>query len=117
MRAQHEHGVDYPGQLLRTFTVSAEPTALHQEMHAVPDDAFDCIGAVLGLGLTAAEVVEAASVTEAAGFTTVDDLVHGLGGGHFPPVFGSRSRTLEPLPELPLAAGMTVVVPAERDDA
>jgi Xaa-Pro dipeptidase len=54
--------------------------------------------------------VEAASVIEDAGFTTVDDLVHGLGGGYLPPVFGSRSRTLEPLPELPFAEGMTVVV-------
>ncbi|HEX6486839.1 MAG TPA: hypothetical protein VF012_09020, partial [Nocardioidaceae bacterium] len=27
-----------------------------------------------------------------------------------PPVFGSRSRTLEPLPDTPFAEGMTVVV-------
>jgi Xaa-Pro dipeptidase len=55
-------------------------------------------------------VVQAASVIEDAGFTTVDDLVHGLGGGYLPPVFDSRSRTLEPLPELRFAEGMTVVV-------
>ena len=45
-----------------------------------------------------------------AGFTTVDDLVHGLGGGYLPPVIGSRSRTLQPLPTTDLEAGMTVVV-------
>jgi Xaa-Pro dipeptidase len=49
-------------------------------------------------------------VIEDAGFTTVDDLVHGLGGAYLPPVFGSRSRTLEPLPTLAFAEGMTVVV-------
>jgi Xaa-Pro dipeptidase len=55
-------------------------------------------------------VVEAALVIEEAGFTTVDDLVHGLGGGYLPPVLGSRSRTLQPVPEMTFAEGMTVVV-------
>ena len=104
------YGVDYPGQLLRTFTVAAEPTALYHELHHVADTALNRIEAVLAPGVTPAEVVEAASVIEDAGYTTVDDLVHGLGGGYLPPVFGSRSRTLEPLPELSVRAGMTVVV-------
>jgi Xaa-Pro dipeptidase len=103
-------GVDYPGQLLRTFTVGAEPTALYTELHAVADEALSSIEALLAPGVTAEEVVEAASVIEDAGFTTVDDLVHGLGGAYLPPVFGSRSRTLEPLPTLTFAEGMTVVV-------
>lgn len=103
-------GVDYPGQLLRTFTVGAEATPLFKELHDVAEAALDRIEAVLAPGATPADVVEAASVIEDAGFTTVDDLVHGLGGGYLPPVFGSRSRTLEPLPDLPFAAGMTVVV-------
>jgi Xaa-Pro dipeptidase len=104
------YGVDYPGQLLRTFTVAAEPTPLYRELHDAADAAFAAVEAVLAPGVTPAEVVEAASVIEEAGFTTLDDLVHGLGGGYLPPVFGSRSRTLEPLPELAFAAGMTVVV-------
>lgn len=103
-------GVDYPGQLLRTFTVDEDPTPLYAELHAVADEALARIEAVLGPGVTAAEVVAAGDVIEEAGFTTVDDLVHGLGGGYLPPVFGSRSRTLEPLPELAFAEGMTVVV-------
>jgi len=103
-------GVDYPGQLLRTFTLGAEPTPLYRDLHNVAEEALDRIEAVLAPGTTPAEVVDAASVIEEAGFTTVDDLVHGLGGGYLPPVFGSRSRTLEPLPQLTFAAGMTVVV-------
>jgi Xaa-Pro aminopeptidase len=104
------YGVDYPGQLLRTFTVAAEPTPLYEELHAVADEALERVEGMLAPGVTPAEVVEAASVIEEAGFTTVDDLVHGLGGGYLPPVFGSRSRQLEPLPDLRFTEGMTVVV-------
>ena len=103
-------GVDYPGQLLRTFTVGAEPTGLYDELHAVADEALSRVESVLAPGTTPEAVVEAAGVIEDAGFTTVDDLVHGLGGGYLPPVFGSRSRTLEPLPTMAFAEGMTVVV-------
>jgi Xaa-Pro aminopeptidase len=104
------YGVDYPGQLLRTFTVGAEPTPVIRDLHAAADEALHRIEALLAPGVTPAEVVAAAGVIEDAGFTTVDDLVHGLGGGYLPPVLGSRSRTLEPLPELRFAEGMTVVV-------
>jgi Xaa-Pro dipeptidase len=103
-------GVDYPGQLLRTFTVGAEPSKLYEELHDVAATALGRIEAVLAPGTTPAEIVEAASIIEDAGFTTVDDLVHGLGGGYLPPVFGSRSRTLEPLSDVTFAEGMTVVV-------
>lgn len=103
-------GVDYPGQLLRSFTVDAEPTPLVQELHDVADEALGRIERLLAPGVTPAQVVEAAGVIEDAGFTTVDDLVHGLGGGYLPPVFGSRSRTLGPLPDEAFAEGMTVVV-------
>ena len=103
-------GVDYPGQLLRTFTVGADPTPRYRDLHDVAENALERIEAVLAPGTTPEQVVEAAGVIEEAGFTTVDDLVHGLGGGYLPPVFGSRSRTLEPLPQQPFAAGMTVVV-------
>jgi Xaa-Pro dipeptidase len=104
------YGVDYPGQLLRTFTVAAEPTPLYADLHAVADAALERVEEVLRPGATAEEIVEAASVIEAAGYTTVDDLVHGLGGAYLPPIIGSASRTLEPLPTLAVEAGMTLVV-------
>lgn len=103
-------GGDYPGQLLRTFTVAAEPTRLVAELHAVADEALRRIEQVLAPGVLPEQLVAAAEVIEEAGFTTLDDLVHGFGGGYLPPVVGSRSRTLEPPPELPLQVGMTVVV-------
>ena len=61
-------------------------------------------------GTSADEVVATASVIEDAGFTTYDDLVHGLGGGYLPPVIASRSRTDAPVPDVLFEAGMTVVI-------
>jgi Xaa-Pro aminopeptidase len=55
-------------------------------------------------------IVDAAAVIEDAGFTIYDDLVHGFGGGYFPPVLGSKSRPAGPLPDMVLEENMTVVV-------
>ena len=101
---------DHPGQLLRTFAVAAETAPLHRELHAAADAAFDAILAVLRPGASAADVVAAAGVIEDAGFTTRDDLLHGFVGGYLPPVVGSRSRQIAPVPDFTFAAGMTVVV-------
>ena len=101
---------DHPGQVLRTFAVAAEPTALYSELHAVAEAAFDAIAARLRPGATAQDLVEASGDIEDAGFTTRDDLVHGFVGGYLPPVLGSRSRMLRATPDFTFAAGMTVVV-------
>ncbi|HLM32081.1 MAG TPA: M24 family metallopeptidase [Solirubrobacterales bacterium] len=100
----------YTGQLLRTFSVAAEPTKLYAELHAAADAAFDAIVARLRPGATAGDLVEAAGVIEAAGFTIRDDLVHGFVGGYLPPVLGTASRSLTPVPDFTFAAGMMVVV-------
>ena len=101
---------DHPGQLLRTFAVAGEPTPLYRELHAAADAALDAMLAVLAPGATAADVVAAAAVIEDAGFTTRDDLLHGFVGGYLPPILGSPSRRLAPVPDFTFAAGMTVVV-------
>jgi Xaa-Pro dipeptidase len=101
---------DHPGQVLRTFAVGAEPTPLYRELHAAADAALDAILAVLRPGATAADVVAAAQVIEDAGFTTRDDLLHGFVGGYLPPVLGSPSRQLGPVPDFTFDEGMTVVV-------
>lgn len=100
----------YAGQVLRTMTTASALDPLFAELHAVAEAAFDAVCAAIRPGATAAEVVDAASVIEEAGFTTVDDLVHGFGGGYLPPVLGSASRPAGPLPDLPFEAGMTVVI-------
>jgi Xaa-Pro dipeptidase len=101
---------DHPGQVLRTFTIAADPTPLYRELHDVAETAFDAILGVVRGGAHVTEAIEAASMIEDAGFTTYDDLVHGFVGGYLPPVLGSRSRTLEPPPDMSFRAGMTIVV-------
>jgi Xaa-Pro aminopeptidase len=101
---------EYPGQVLRSFAVGAEPSQLYRDLHAAADAAFDAIAAILKDGTTPAEIIEAAGVIEQAGFTIIDDLLHGYGGGYLPPVLGSRSRPGAHLSDEPLRAGMTVVI-------
>ena len=101
---------DYSGQVLRSFTVDAEPTPLYRDLHRAADTAFDAIAAVLREGATPADVARAAGAIEEAGFTTDDDVMHGYGGGYLPPIIGSKSRPAGKLPELTFVAGMMVVI-------
>jgi Xaa-Pro aminopeptidase len=100
---------DHPGQVLRSFALG-EPSKLFRELHATADAAFDAIAAVLRAGATPAQVIEASGVIEEAGFTIIDDLLHGYGGGYLPPVLGCKSRPAGPLPEEPFRIGQTVVI-------
>ncbi len=45
-----------------------------------------------------AQVIEASRVIEDAGFTIIDDLLHGYGGGYLPPVLGCTNRPSAPVP-------------------
>jgi len=101
---------DHPGQVLRSFAFGAEPPRLYRELHAAADAAFDAIAAVLKAGALPAEVIAASSVIEQAGFTIIDDLLHGYGGGYLPPILGSKSRPAGPVPATPFRAGQVVVI-------
>ena len=101
---------DYPGQVLRTFTVGADPTPLYRSLHDAAEAAFDTVTGAIRHGATMEEIVSAAGIIEERGFTIYDDLLHGFGGGYLPPVLGSKSRPAGPLPEMTLEAGMTCVV-------
>jgi Xaa-Pro aminopeptidase len=101
---------EYAGQLLRTFTVGTAPTPLYARLHEVAEEAFEAIHARLVPGTHARELMAAGAVVEAAGYTAIDDLVHGFGGGYLPPVIDGPGRTPVFAPDLVLAAGMTVVV-------
>lgn len=101
---------DYSGQVLRSFTVDAEPTALFRDLYNTAEAAFNAMTGVLRAGVHVQEIVDASGVIEAAGFTTYDDILHGFGGGYWPPVLGSKSRPAGPVPDMRLEANMTVVV-------
>jgi Xaa-Pro aminopeptidase len=101
---------DYPGQVLRSFTVGADPTPLYRELHETAEKAFDAVVKTVRHGTTMPEIIAAASVIEDSGFTVYDDLMHGFGGGYFQPILGSKSRPAGPLPDMTLEENMTVVV-------
>jgi Xaa-Pro aminopeptidase len=100
---------DYPGQVLRSLALG-EPNELYRELHAAADAAFGAIAGVLKAGATPAQVIDASGVIEAAGFTIIDDLLHGYGGGYLPPILGCKSRPAGPVPQEPFRAGQTVVI-------
>lgn len=110
---------EYAGQLLRTFAVGAPPTPLYADLHAVAEAAFDAMTSVLVPGTTSEELLAAAmDVITPAGFTAIDDLAHGFGGGYLPPVISAPGRGAPgPAPaagrgyaKFTLTAGMTIVV-------
>jgi Xaa-Pro aminopeptidase len=100
---------EYAGQVLRTFTVGAPPTVLFAELHAVAVAAFDAVAATLVPGARVQDLAAAATVIEQAGFTAIDDVVHGFGGGYLPPVVPAPGRPML-TPDFVLSAGMTLVV-------
>lgn len=101
---------DYSGQLLRSVAVGEPPSPEVERLHDVATTVLDAIEALLRPGVHVAQLVAASNPIEEAGFTTVDDLVHGFGGGYLPPVLGSRSREIRPTPDMVLEPGMTLVV-------
>lgn len=101
---------EHSGQVLRSFTVGEEPTPLYRDLHAAADAAFDAICKILRPGALPKDVIDASRVIEQAGFTIIDDLLHGYGGGYLPPILGSESRPAGPIPDEPFRAGQTIVV-------
>lgn len=101
---------DYSGQVLRSFAVGCEPTALYRALHDAAEAGYEAILTAAKPGATAADLIAAGQIIEELGFTHCDDLIHGYGGGYLPPVLGLPSRRDEPTPDLTLEAGMMMVV-------
>jgi Xaa-Pro dipeptidase len=73
---------DYAGQVLRTFTVGADPTPLYRDLYQTADAAFQAVTKVIRHGTAMQEIIDASAVIENNGFTVCDDLMHGFGGGY-----------------------------------
>ncbi|MBY0269909.1 MAG: M24 family metallopeptidase [Burkholderiales bacterium] len=102
---------DYPGQVLRTFTVDSDPTPRYADLHATAEATFDAVTRVLRHGATMQEIIDATGLIEKNGYSVCDDLVHGFGGGYFQPIIGTKSRMAgRALPQMTLEENMTVVV-------
>lgn len=101
---------DYAGQVLRTFTIDAEPTPLYRDLYETAEAAFDAVTKAVRHGATMQQILDATGVIEDKGYTVCDDLMHGFGGGYFQPIIGTRSRMAGALPDMTLQENMTVVV-------
>jgi Xaa-Pro aminopeptidase len=101
---------DYSGQVLRGFTVDAEPNSLYKDLHQTAYSAFNSITKVIRPGVNTKELIEASSIIEKNGFTTNDDMVHGYGGGYFAPILGSKSRPSGHSTDMELKENMCMVV-------
>lgn len=80
----------YSGQILRSFTVGAEPTPLYQDLYDTAMKAYEDITGVLRTGVTVGDILDKADVIHKAGFSIWDDLVHGFGGAYLPPILRTR---------------------------
>jgi Xaa-Pro dipeptidase len=100
----------YPGQVLRPFTVGADPTPRYQRMYDVAVETFERIVAILKADATIDEVLDAAEYIHTEGFTICDDLLHGYGGGYLPPILRTRRTRAHPHPSFRFEANMTVVI-------
>jgi Xaa-Pro aminopeptidase len=100
------HG--YFGQVLRTATVAAGPSPEYERMHEVAVRCFDTVCGVLRDGASASEVLDAAEVIAASGYTICDDLLHFAVGAYSPSLRTRRTMAAEP--ELVFRKDMVVVV-------
>ncbi len=100
----------YTGQALRTIIVDAAPTGDIRKLHEVATEAFDAIVAAIRPGARASDLLEAARIIDAAGYTVCDDVVHGYVGGYLPPVLRTPATQHQPYRNLELAPGMCLVV-------
>jgi len=100
----------YAGQVLRTIAVRSKPTGLYRDLHDVAEAIFDAVVGRVRAGVHVRDLVAAAELITESGYTIYDDLVHGSGGGYLPPVLRTHESQNEPIPDITLKAGMTIVV-------
>lgn len=100
---------EYPGQILRTVTLG-EPTDEYRHLHEVAMSTRDAIRRQIRDGVPARALVDASRCVEDAGYTTTDDLFHGLGMGYLEPIGTTASRVPVHVPDMDLASGMAIVV-------
>jgi Xaa-Pro aminopeptidase len=100
----------YPGQILRSFSISEPPTAEYQRMHDLAVRVFERIAGVVRPGATVEEVLDAADEIHEAGYTICDDLLHGFGGGYFVPHVRTKQTGGTRNPGFVFAENMTFVI-------
>ena len=98
----------YSGQIHRTFSIGEGPTPEWQKMHDAAMEAFDVLSKVIKDGATTTEAEEAAEIIHRRGFSTYDDLVHGV--NQYPPIFQTKTRKRHESKEITFRENMVIVI-------
>ena len=98
----------YSGQIHRTFSIGEGPTPEWQKMHDAAMEAFDVLSKVIKDGATTTEAEEAAEIIHRRGFSTYDDLVHGV--NQYPPIFQTKTRKRHDSREIIFRENMVIVI-------
>ena len=98
----------YSGQIHRTFSIGEGPTPEWRRMHDAAKEAFEVLAGVIKDGATTTEAEEAAEIIHRRGYSTYDDLVHGV--NQYPPIFQTRTRKRHESRELVFRENMVIVI-------
>jgi Xaa-Pro dipeptidase len=98
----------YSGQIHRTFSIGEGPTPEWQKMHAAAMEAFDVLSKVIKDGATTTEAEEAAEIIHQRGYSTYDDLVHGV--NQYPPIFQTKTRKRHDSKAMVFRENMVIVI-------
>ena len=98
----------YSGQIHRTFSIGEGPTPQWQKMHDAAKEAFEVLAAVIKDGATTTQAEEAAEIIHRRGYSTYDDLMHGI--NQYPPIFQTKTRKRHESRELVFRENMVIVI-------
>jgi Xaa-Pro dipeptidase len=98
----------YSGQIHRTFSLGEGPTPEWQNMHDAALEGFEVLAKVIKDGATTTEAEEAAEVIHERGFSTYDDVVHGV--NQYPPIFQTKTRKRHESREMMFRENMVIVI-------
>lgn len=98
----------YSGQIHRTFSIGEGPTPEWQKMHDAAMEAFNVLSQVIKDGATVSQAEEAAEMIHQRGYSTYDDLVHGV--NQYPPIFQTKTRKRHESRDLTFRENMVIVI-------
>jgi len=98
----------YSGQIHRTFSIGEGPIPEWQKMHDAAKEAFEILSRVIKDGATTTEAEEAAEIIHERGYSTYDDLVHGV--NQYPPIFQTKTRKRHDSREMRFRENMVIVI-------
>jgi Xaa-Pro aminopeptidase len=98
----------YSGQIHRTFSIGEGPTPEWQKMHDAAVEVFEVLSNVIKAGATTTEAEEAAEIIHRRGYSTYDDLVHGV--NQYPPIFQTKTRKRHESREMTFRENMVIVI-------